>query len=222
MPGVRIVDWGYRFTQPGTPENSILIQARVANQTEREREVLVVVGLEHGVPWALPQSAWFRVDMLPMRLAASEEKRLTVEFPELQSIHLGVKAGFYVPRVLVREPGDFNDDANAVEGVRILEWNYTVVARPRGPHPAEFIAVIRNLDRSPKRIVLRTELIPKPGAEGYDGPPEGFEEDHAVEIPAGQDTFLAVMPMLSTSGISRTRAPLLFDAGVHIMTVQRL
>jgi hypothetical protein len=220
VPGVQVVDWGYRFTRPGLPENSLLIQATVKNESDSQREVLVATGLQHGVPWALPGPVWYRVDMQEVQLEPGEERTINVEFPELQNIHIGIKSKFYDPRVLVKEPADFSDGSNAVRGVKILEWNYTVVARPRGPHPAKFVAVIRNLDSAPKRVVLRTELIPKPDVEGYDGPPEGFSEDHVIEIPEAESLYLAQMPMMSTSGIGRHLAPAIFDAGVHIVSVE--
>lgn len=220
--GIQVLDWGYRFTRPGLPDNSILIQAKIRSKSKQALDGLLVTGLQHGVPWVLPQPAWFRVEMQEIHLSPAEETTITTEFPKLQSIHLGVKSGFYKPRVLVKEVDDFNDDSQTVQGVRILEWNYTIVRRPRGPHPAKFIAVLRNLNPSAKRVILRTELIPKSDTEDYGGPPEGFSEDHVIQIPEGKNVYLADMPMISTSGLSRVRVRDIFDAGIHIVGVEEL
>ena len=46
--------------------------------------------------------------------------------------------------------------------------------------------------------------------------------DHVIEIPEGDAVLLAEMPMESVSGIGRRSAQAIFDAGVHIVGVDRL
>jgi hypothetical protein len=221
VPGIEIGDWGYRFTNPGSPENVTLIQAEIENVSEEDRSGLFVAGLEYGVPWVFPSPVWFRVDILPVELEPGGKETVTVEFPGLRSIHIGVKSEFYKPRVLVRNGEDYRDDTNAIEGVKILEWNYTMVSRPRGPRPAKFSVMLRNFDEEAKSVTLRAELIPRPDAEGYEGPPEGNHEDQVVPIEAGETIKIASIPLLSVSGIPRHKAEEYFDASVRILDVKR-
>jgi hypothetical protein len=221
VPGIEIGDWGYRFTNPGAPDNVTLIQAHIENVSDENRSGLFVAGLEYGVPWVFPSPVWFRVDMQALELKPGEKKTLTAEFPGLRSIHIGVKSKFYKPRVLIQGAGDYRDASNAVDGVKILEWNYTMVSRPRGVRPAKFFVILRNFDGEAKSVTLRTELIPRPDAEGYEGPPEGNHEDHDVQIKAGDEIAVASIPMLSVSGIPRHKAEEYFDASVRILDVKR-
>lgn len=218
--GVRVEDWGYRFTRPGAPDNCMLIQARIKNETGQPKSALLVVGLEHAERWVFPSPVWFRVDMRVVDLGADEAKTVTVTFPELQSIHIGVKSKFYIPRVILRDPAEFHDDSNAFDGVKILEWNYTMVARPRGPRPAKFSALLRNFDGKAKKVTLRAELVPKSDAPDYEGPPEGFTEDATVEIEKDRDTALVTIPIVSVSGISRIAADRTFEPGLYIIAVE--
>jgi hypothetical protein len=211
------------LTAPGRPENVLLFQCRLANESAELREVLLILGLEHGESWYRDEPAWYRADFQIVRLEAGEETLAESRIPGMRNIHLGIKREAYVPKVRVVDSSVYQD-RNGVKGeTRILHWNWNIVKRPGGIRSVVISGFLRNFDEKAKTVRLRARMKPRPDApQDYDGDPDGYEEAHEVAFPEGEPcvpfTFLCPIAGIPPAA----EASLFFDPLIEVISVQSI
>ncbi len=184
VPGVTIENWGYRLTQPGRPENRLLVSATLLNSSTETRRGYLLAGLDYGkTAWAYPTPAWYRAEIREVTLEAGESKTVSFTFEKVMNIHLGIKGGIYVPRSILYSAKEM-DGKKGVDGVVLDFWNWAPIARRIPPWKVGFSAILQNRNPMDKQVTITARLVPKPDLKDYDGPADGYSNATELTIPA--------------------------------------
>jgi hypothetical protein len=220
LPGVTVENWGYRLTQPGHPDNRLLVSATLLNSTTETRRGYLLAGLDHGkTAWADPSPAWYRAEIREVTLESNESKTVSFAFENVMNIHLGIKGGAYVPKLILYSADEMDKKEGAVAGVVLQSWNWAPVARRIPPWRVGFAGLLQNRNAEEKRVTLTARLKPKPDLKDYDGPPEGYSSDTEVTIPGRSFTRVyATSPDMDE--MHAKKAFRLFDAQLSVADVK--